>query len=240
MSKQLSLPVNLRDNETFDSFVLGDNGQLVGHLQSLTEPLSEINPQSWLTFISAESGVGKSHLLYALCQHAQQHNVSSVYLNFHEKDALSVEMLDGLEHCQLICLDDINALEGSNSWQIAVFDLINRVKEQGTARLIITANSPAKHLNFELADLLSRLSWGLSYKLHALNDEQRCEALLNRASQRGLKMPINVASYLVNHWQRDMPALMNTLDKLDQLSLQQQRKLTIPFVKASLGDQWSQ
>jgi DnaA family protein len=235
MSKQLSLAVNLRDSETFASFVIGDNNQLIAHLHSLIEPLSEVNKQPWLTYISAESGLGKSHLLYALCQHAQQHNVSSVYLNCHEKNTLSVDMLEGLEHCQLICLDDVDALQGSNDWQIAVFDLINRVKEQGTAKLLISANTPAKHLNFKLADLVSRLSWGLSYKLHALNDEQRCEVLLNRASQRGLKMPINVATYLVNHWQRDMPALMNTLDKLDQLSLQQQRKLTIPFVKASLG-----
>lgn len=235
MTKQLSLAVNLRDTETFDSFVMGDNCQLVGHLHSLIEPFTEINKQSWLTFIGAESGVGKSHLLYALCQHAQQHNVSSVYLNCHEKEDLSVDMLEGLEHCQLICLDDIDALKGSNSWQIAVFDLINRVKEHGTAKLVITANTQAKHLSFELADLVSRLNWGLSYKLHGLNDEQRCDALLNRASQRGLKMPVNVASYLVNHWQRDMPALMNTLDKLDELSLQQQRRLTIPFVKASLG-----
>ncbi|MEI8647476.1 hypothetical protein P4S73_05115 [Paraglaciecola sp. Hal342] len=48
-------------------------------------------------------------------------------------------------------------------------------------------------------------------------------------------MPEKVAVYLVNHWQRDMPSLMNTLDKLDQLSLQQQRKLTIPFVKEALN-----
>ncbi|MFT5311925.1 MAG: DnaA family protein [Paraglaciecola sp.] len=235
MSKQLSLAVNLRDTETFDSFVMGDNSQLVSHLHSLIEPLAEVNKQGWLTFISAESGVGKSHLLYALCQHAQQHGVSSVYLNCHDIEALSVEMLESLEHCQLICLDDIDGLNGSNSWQVAVFDLINRVQEQGTAKLVITANTQATHLSFKLADLVSRLSWGLSFKLYGLNDEQRCDALLNRASQRGLKMPINVANYLVNHWQRDMPALMNTLDKLDELSLQQQRKLTIPFVKASLG-----
>jgi DnaA family protein len=143
-------------------------------------------------------------------------------------------MLDDLEHSQLICLDDVDALQGTISWQVGVFDLINRVKENGTSRLVITANASPNNLQLELADLTSRLSWGISYKLNALGDEQRSEALIKRAEQRGLSMPKKVATYLVNHWRRDMPALMNTLDRLDVISLQEQRKLTIPFVKTAL------
>jgi DnaA family protein len=234
MTKQLSLPVNLKDAETFDSFVVGNNQQIVNTLLSLTEVPKSSSDAPWLIFISGDSGVGKSHLLYALCQLAQTDEHSCVYLNFNDKESLSVEMLEGLEHSQVICLDDINALRGSKIWQVGVFDLINRVKESGTSQLVITANASPKNLEFELADLTSRLSWGLSYKLNALDDEQRSEALMKRAKQRGLSMPKKVATYLVNHWRRDMPALMNTLEKLDVISLQEQRKLTIPFVKTAL------
>ncbi|MFT5675725.1 MAG: DnaA family protein [Paraglaciecola sp.] len=235
MSKQLSLPVNLRDAETFDSFVAGNNQQLVSMLIGLTEQGNNSPDIPWLTFISGDAGVGKSHLLYAVCQQAQNTSHSCVYLDLNDKESFSLEMLEDLEHSQVICLDDIGALQGSKIWQVGVFDLINRVKENGRSRLVITANASPKNLELELADLISRLSWGISYKLKALDDVQRSEALIKRAEQRGLSMPKKVATYLVNHWRRDMPALMNTLDRLDVMSLQEQRKLTIPFVKTSLN-----
>ncbi|MEP1551519.1 MAG: DnaA regulatory inactivator Hda, partial [Paraglaciecola sp.] len=80
-----------------------------------------------------------------------------------------------------------------------------------------------------------RLSWGTSFQVHSLTDEQRQEALIVKASHRGLNMSRDVARYLVTHWQRDMPALIQSLDILDEKSLQQQRKLTIPFVKDTLS-----
>lgn len=235
MNKQLSLAVNLRDTETFDSFIVGENSQLVHRVQSQLTPSLNLGHQPWLTFISGDNGVGKSHLLFSLCHKAQSIGVSAVYLSFKEKDQFTTEVLEGLEHSQLICLDDADELSASLEWQVAVFDLLNRVKEQGTTQVVVSANCGPKSLDLQLADLGSRFVWGVSYNLQGLNDEQRCIALLTRARQRGLNMPQKVAIYLVNHWQRDMPALMSTLAKLDELSLQQQRKLTIPFVKQALN-----
>lgn len=235
MSKQLSLAVNLRDTETFDSFIVGENAQLVHTVKSLLNQTSSKGHTLWLTFISGDHGVGKSHLLFSLCHKAQATAVNAVYLSFKDKGQFTTEVLDGLEHSQLICLDDADELSKSMEWQVAVFDLLNRVKERGKTQVVVCANSGPKSLDLQLADLASRFAWGVSYNLQGLNDEQRGLALLTRARQRGLNMPLKVASYLVNHWQRDMPALMKTLDKLDELSLQQQRKLTIPFVKQALN-----
>ncbi|WP_166423835.1 DnaA regulatory inactivator Hda [Paraglaciecola sp. 20A4] len=235
MSKQLSLAVHLRDTETFDSFIVGENSHLVHRLKSLLKKTLDMQNQPWLTFVSGEYGVGKSHLLYSLCHKAQTAKVSAVYFSFKDKEQYSPEVLDGLEHSQLICLDDVDALKDSQTWQIAVFDLLNRVKELGASHVVVCANGGPTSLDLQLADLASRFAWGVSYTLASLSDEGRCVALLTRAKQRGLVMPEKVAIYLVNHWRRDMPSLMNTLDKLDQMSLQQQRKLTIPFVKEALN-----
>ena len=147
---------------------------------------------------------------------------------------MSPDMMLGLEQYRLICLDDIEELHGEPDWQVAVFDLINRVKEQNNSCLVITGNQAPKQLSLELPDLISRLSWGTNFQLYSLTDEQRQQALIVKAQHRGLNMSKDVARYLVNHWQRDMPALIASLDILDEQSLQQQRKLSIPFVKAIL------
>ena len=234
MSRQLSLPVLLKDRLTFDNFVAGDNQQLIDHLMALASDPNHRPAHAWMTYCFAESGLGKSHLLFASCYLAERYQQASVYMSFRDKSQLTVEVLQGLEAYQLICLDDIECLEGDMQWQIALFDLINRVKEQGLSRLILCARFPLQALPLQLPDLLSRLSWGVSFRVQALNDLQRCDALILRAEQRGLVMSLDVAKFLLNHLQRDLPALIQCLDKLDESSLQQQRKLSIPFVKATL------
>jgi DnaA family protein len=235
MSKQLSLPVLLKDQLTFDNFVAGENQQLVDHLFSVATSIDKTSAYPWLTYCFAETGLGKSHLLFATCFLAEQYQQRCVYLSFRDKQHLAVEMLEGLEAYDLICLDDIEYIEDDLPWQIALFDLINRVKEHGDVRLILCARFPLQSLPLELPDLLSRLSWGVSFRVVMLNEVERCKALILRAEQRGLVMPLEVAKFLLNHLQRDLPALIKCLDKLDELSLQQQRKLTIPFVKSTLN-----
>jgi DnaA family protein len=234
VTNQLSLPVSIKETETFESFVEGQNNQVCDHLKQLFEQLQSNKLEHWLTYLFSENEVGKSHLLYAMCQKAELDDVSCIYLNFEQLDELTPEMLMGLEHYSIICLDDVHLLENSQKWQIALFDLINRVKELNSSCLIMTGNQPANLLPMQLADLLSRLSWGINFQLLSLTDEQRQQALIIRAELRGMNLPKEVAKFLVNHWQRDMSALLNSLDQLDEQSLQQQRMLTIPFVKSIL------
>lgn len=233
VSKQLTLPIGLKDTESFASFIPGQNIQVCSHLNTLFAQFETDKSNNWLTYLFSDSGLGKSHLLYATCQQAELAGQSCVYLSFKEKQQMSPEVLQGLEHYRLICLDDIEKLQSESAWQIAVFDLINRVKEQNDVCLVITGNQPSNQLSLELPDLLSRLSWGTNFQLYSLTDTQRQQALIVKAQHRGLNMSKEVAKYLVNHWQRDMPALVESLDILDEQSMQQQRKLTIPFVKTT-------
>ncbi|MFT5838561.1 MAG: DnaA family protein [Flavobacteriales bacterium] len=235
VSSQLSLPVGLKDTESFASFIPGQNAQTCSYLTELVSQFENKKVNNWLTYLFSDSGMGKSHLLYATCQQAELAGETCIYLNFNEKQVMSPDVLLGLEHYRLICLDDIEKLQGESVWQIAVFDLINRVKELETSCLVITGNQPPKYLSLELPDLISRLSWGTNFQLYSLTDEQRQQALIVKAQHRGLNMSKDVAKYLVNHWQRDMPALVSSLNILDEQSLQQQRKLTIPFVKTILS-----
>jgi DnaA-homolog protein len=82
-----------------------------------------------------------------------------------------------------------------------------------------------------LPDLASRLTWGMTFQLHALNDMQKIAALQLRARSRGIELPDEVAQYLIKQVPRDMHTLFAVLERLDEVSLQQQRRLTIPFVK---------
>ena len=70
--------------------------------------------------------------------------------------------------------------------------------------------------------------------LQALDDSQRLQALQLRAKGRGFDLPDDTGQFLMRRVARDMTALFNLLDKLDEASLSAQRRLTIPFVKTIL------
>jgi len=83
--------------------------------------------------------------------------------------------------------------------------------------------------------LASRLDWGQIYWLQPLNDDEKVLALQKRAGIRGFELPEDVGRFLIKRLDREMRTLFETLDQLDRASIRLQRKLTIPFVKETLG-----
>ena len=232
---QLALSVQLPDDETFSSFQSIANYSATEQLKSFISASINGIESTYVNsfYLFGLSGVGKSHLLHASCTFAEKLGLSSVCLSFSELKQLSVEVLDGLENIDLICLDDVQLIAGDELWQKAVFDLFNRVIEQNK-RLIITGDQSVPQLNLGLADLVSRLSWGMTDQIKPLDDEEKLIALKFRAQQRGLLLSDEVAKYLLSHLSREMTHLILALDELDEASIREQRKITIPFIKAIL------
>tara|TARA_R110000744_G_scaffold115366_5_gene215925 strand:- start:1592 stop:2302 length:711 start_codon:yes stop_codon:yes gene_type:complete len=227
---QLTLSVQLPDDETFASFQSESNQMVVQQLTHFLDHMGDVNKQVHSLFLFGLTGVGKSHLLHASCAYADTLGITSLCLSFSELTQLSVDVLDGLENIDLVCLDDIQLIAGNKKWQQGVFDLYNRMVEQNKC-LIITGDQSVAKLNISLPDLVSRLSWGLTEQLKPLSDKEKSFALQYRAQQRGLYMSDEVASFLINRLSRDMTSLIAALEQLDQASIREKRRITIPFIK---------
>ena len=227
---QYTLAVTLPEDETLDSFYAAAQSEAVAFLKQYLQHPMQQSP----VYLFGASGSGKSHLLYAACVHAQERGLTSQLLTLDDYRQLSPRILDDLEQLDLVCLDNIQAIAGEISWQTAVFDLYNRMLEQGKA-LIIVGNQAASQLGFQLADLVSRLQACTAFQLRLLTDDDKQKLLQQKARLRGMEMPEEVARYLLNHQDRDIRVLVSLLDKLDKATLVHQRKLTIPFVKDILN-----
>ena len=143
-------------------------------------------------------------------------------------------MLDNVEFCDLVCLDDLQAIAGLPDWEEALFHAFNRLRDSGK-QLLIAADAAPRELGIKLPDLQSRLSLALVFQLHELSDDDKLRALQLRASRRGLQLPDDVGRFILARSVRSMTVLFDTLEQLDHASLQAQRKLTIPFLKEALG-----
>ena len=227
---QLPLPIHQSDDETLENFYAENNLLL---LNSLQKNFLQLHQQFF--YLWGNKGSGKSHLLKGVCQHYLAQQRPALYVPLNKAQYFSPAVLENLEQQALVCLDDLQAVIGNAEWEVAIFDLINRARETGRTLLIMSADQSPANLPVQLPDLASRLTWGEVYQLTPLNDHQKIEVLQKAAYQRGIELPDETANFLFKRLERDMKTLFNALEKLDQASLQAQRKLTIPFVKEILA-----
>lgn len=230
MSQQLTIDFIVEKEATLDNFYTKGNQALV---QSLTHFVSTsiTNPSNSIFFLHGKNGSGRSHLVQAICQKADEQQLAVQFLPLNEHQNLTPEITTGLEQMDLVVLDDIDKLSGQSHWEHSIFDLINRLIENGK-RIIVTASRSPANIGIQLPDLVSRLNWGQVWRMKSLNDSQLRQMLKHRASCRGINLSNDVVNYVVQRTRRESRSIIHCLDLLDQSSLQEKRKLTIPFVKS--------
>lgn len=228
--QQLSLGIKLDNQATFDNFYAPN-----GTPQHLAKMLLQDEGKQY-AYLCGSSGTGLSHLLQALCQSHSLRPASgaAIYLPLKELcDYPAEQVLQGLESSDIVCLDDLEEVAGREEWQEPLFNFFNLCNESGT-RLIIAAHTLPDLLEVVLEDLLSRLKSGISLQLVDYKDADLRRLLQHRASGLGLYLSDDVALFLLHRLPRNTHVLMESLEKLDAVSLREQRRLTLPFVKGVL------
>jgi DnaA family protein len=213
---------------SFDNYWPGNNAKVIELIK-----VQITAPDQPCLFLWGKPGVGKSHLLQAACSYAQQQEKPAVYIPLAEFNHMEPGIFQELENYGLICIDDVDAVAKHAEWESALFHLFNRAIERTAVMIFAAVHKPAD-LAIQLPDLRSRLAWGTAWHMQELPDQDKLAALQLHARQRGFLLPEEVGNYLLQRWPRDMHTLFALLEKLDQASLAEHRKLTIPFVRQFL------
>lgn len=223
----MPLPVQLPAAADFDTFVAGRNAEAVAAVRTLA-----VGEETGVVCLHGVAGSGRTHLLQAAVRCAHQAGRSAMYLDL--ASPLESSLLEGLEALQLLALDRADRRAGDSGWERALFDLFNRLREQGHG-LLVALDRPPAEAGFGLPDLATRLGWGPVYALQPPGGETLVEALRRHARVRGLGLPQEVIEYLLRRERRDLASLLALLDRLDRAALAAQRRLTIPFVREVLA-----
>ena len=229
MSAQLPLALSLRPRARLDDWIPGANAPALAAAQAL------LTGREQQLYVSGAPGSGRTHLLLGLCDAAERGSQQVGYLPMAELAVLDVAVLDGMEQLDLLAIDDVDAIAGLDAWELGLFNLYNRARDAGS-RLVFAANTGPSALPLHLADLRTRLAWGLSFRLSPLADADKLLFLQREAQRRGLTLPDQAARHILHHCPRDLPGLRRLLDELDRAALAAQRRLTLRFVREHLRD----
>jgi DnaA family protein len=227
--RQLPLGLRLRDAARFESYVPGPNAQAVAALERAVSPGARRVLWLW-----GRAGTGKTHLLQSACARVGERGGTAAWFDARAADLpLLPGFLDGAEQLDLVALDGLEPLLGSSDWNGTLFRLHTLLLEAGGSLVIATAAAPAS-LAFTLPDLRSRLLAAEVFQLHELGEAEQVRALQLRAARRGLELGEDAALYLLRRCPRDMHSLCELLDLLDDASLVERRRLTVPFLRTAL------
>ncbi len=228
---QYSLDIALPKFATFKTFIDASDSQMLSVLKQLSQPsLSE--PRQY--FLWGSANTGKTHLLQAICNNQVSSQQNAIYLPMKELADQQAAILNNMQQLDVVCIDDVDTLLGDKEWDRQLFLLINELRAKNKTIVMTAAHNPHQ-ATVSFSDLASRLVWGPVYKLSELSDDGKSYAIQAHAKVRGLEISNDVCSFLLKRFPRDLNKLIGLLDKLDEESLVQQKKVTVPFVKSVLS-----
>lgn len=232
MTGQTVLPISQFDEFTLEQFIGDNNSVLVDELNLLA---SRRRAKS-IMYIWGAAGVGKTHLLNAVCKNARELGRPGLYLNLQQLQIDGAEAdffsdLLAMESGVFVGIDNLDQMQSDGALEQIVFKIYESVlAKQGD--LLIAGSLPIREMGVELPDLKSRLALGGEYRIEEMQDQDKKSALQKRAHSRGFALDDSVMEYILSRFSRDTHSLFSLLDKLDDASLKDHRKVTIPFIRS--------
>ena len=221
--QQEDIDTQLDPKLTFNNYMEGDSNKLprsVGLSIAEHPNTTQFNPM----FIYGPSGSGKTHLVNAIGLKAKQmypqkrvlyvsarlfqtqytdavlHNASNDFINFYQ----SIDML---------IVDDIQEWAGKAKTLNTFFHIFNHLFRNGK-RIILACDRPPVELKDMPDRLLTRFSCGLVCELEKPNIQLCVDILSNKIRRDGLKIPVDVISFIAqtcNGSVRDLQGAVNGL-----------------------------
>lgn len=221
-SKSKSHTLLENDDLTFEKFVVGNSNKFA-HAAAMAvadKPADTYNP----LFIYGESGLGKTHLLYAI-SHAVKKKHPDFQIVYIKGDEFANELISAIQSgenvkfrekyrsADLFLVDDIQFIAGKVQTQEEFFHTFNTLYE-AKRQIVLTSDRPPMEI-MRLEDRLkSRFEWGLLADIQPPDYETRVAIVKNKSKQLRLNLPDNVAAYIADNITANVRQLEGTVKKL--------------------------
>lgn len=227
---------------SFENFVVCSGNRAAHHF---ARQLASQDESDNLLYIYGPPGSGKTHLLLAIgAEIGRQHGLDQVpCLSCKEIDAIchghypseeTSRLAKHFDGAPLLLVDDIHLIPDNANLRVELWQLFNDFYGAGK-KIAITGLHPPRELPHLDGHLVSRLLWGLVAKVDISDDDSRRMILGKLATDRQLRIPLEVFDYLVVHAPRDIPSLITALETIRRLSFATQKKITVRLAREALG-----
>ena len=207
---------------TFERFVVGASNKFAhAAAQAVAErPAQTYNP----LFIYGESGLGKTHLLYAIAHKIHQ-NHPDYRIVYIKGDSFTNELIQAIREgrnpefrekyrsADVFLMDDVQFIAGKKQTQEEFFHTFNTLYESGR-QIVLTSDRPPSEMT-QLEDRLrTRFEWGLLVDVAPPDFETRLAIVKNKAALLGMELPDKISAYIAENVTANVRQLEGTINKI--------------------------
>ena len=229
---------------TFENFIVGSSNKFA-HAACLAvadRPAQAYNP----LFIYGPSGLGKTHLLYAITNELKKKigNVRVIYIKGEDFtnqmiDSLSRQAMnefrDKYRSCDVLLIDDIQFIAGKTSTQEEFFHTFNALHEAGK-QIIMTSDRPPREIKTLEDRLKTRFEWGLIADIQPPDLELRTAIIKKKADQVSVSIPDDVLTFLAENLRSNIRQIEGAIKKLGAKSFLTGRHITMELARSCISE----
>lgn len=207
---------------TFERFVVGSSNKFAHAAARAVadNPGQSYNP----LFIYGESGLGKTHLLYAIAHtiHKNHPEYKVVYI---KGDTFTNELIQAIREgrnaefrekyrgADVFLMDDVQFIAGRDSTQEEMFHTFNTLYEL-KKQIVFTSDRPPKEM-LRLEDRLkTRFEWGLLADIQPPDYETRMAIIKNKAVRMGVELPEFLLQLIAENITANVRQIEGTVNKI--------------------------
>jgi chromosomal replication initiator protein len=247
--RELSAEEAFRSDYTFENFVIGSSNKFassaavaVANQDFNDSKKKEFNP----LFIYGPSGVGKTHLLYAIVNRVLNNfpNKKIVYVKGEEfanqlytaiRKNNTTEFKNKYRDADLLLIDDIHFVAGKDSLQEEFFNTFNAIYD-ANKQMIFTSDRPPHEMKNLEDRLRTRFMAGLIVDIQLPDYDLRCAILQQKAILNRLHISSEIVSYLAENVTSSIRQLEGVIKKLGAIQLLEGGDISIERVKSSIHE----
>lgn len=224
--KEKNIQENLNKYDfTFDTFIVGSSNKFAYAASQAVAatPGQAYNP----LFIYGNSGLGKTHLLNAICTEIKKNNPDAKIIytggeDFTNELILSIEKKtmpdfhNKYRTIDVLLVDDIQFIAGKASTQEEFFHTFNSLI-QDNKQIVLTSDRPPKEISLLEDRIKTRFEWGLLADIQPPDIETRIAIIKRKAALMSFELPDEVVQYIAEKIKNNVRQLEGAVKKINAL-----------------------
>lgn len=207
---------------TFDTYIVGASNKFAYAASQAVaaNPAGSYNP----LFIYGQSGLGKTHLLFAICNEIKK-NRSNANIIYIKGDDFTNELINAIGNkttndfhikyrkADVLLVDDIQFIAGKQQTQEEFFHTFDTLFQAGK-QIVLASDRPPKEIQTLEDRLRTRFEWGLLADIQPPDLETRIAIVKRKAELLDISIPDDIAMYIANRLKTNIRQLEGTVKKM--------------------------